>query len=127
MSAEDILDKWFDGPKNTKKENPRELLKSFQPVSYQGRVDFVIGLELGRLRGTKFELKYHAWGFYRPRELEELLTMTRLYFIKQSSLIYEREHTKTDIAAALNIPETEKEASRSLSKGMAYFFKGPLT
>jgi hypothetical protein len=44
MSAEQICDEWFSGPKDKgKMENPREMLKGLGPVSLQGRIDFNIG------------------------------------------------------------------------------------
>jgi hypothetical protein len=92
MSAEQICDEWFSGPKDEgKRKNPREMLKGLGPVSLQGRIDFNIGTELGTLKGTKFELKYLAWGLYPPRELQELLTMFRISFIKKAIAEYEQQ------------------------------------
>jgi hypothetical protein len=127
MSAEDILDKWFAGPKDkNKNENPRELLKELPPVSFQGRRDYGTSIELGNQRGTKFEFKYPSWGYYPRHELQELLTMIRIAFIRQVIVGYEQRHAKADIAAALNIPEVQKEQNKKLSQGMANFFKGPI-
>jgi hypothetical protein len=40
--------------------------------------------------------------------------------------IEEARLAKADIAAALNIPEAQKEQNKKLSQGMADFFKGPI-
>jgi hypothetical protein len=82
--------------------------------------------ELATLKGTKFEFKYPAWGFYPPRELQELLTMFRISVIKKAIIEYGQEAIKADIATALNISEAEKLKAKKLSEGMANFFKGPL-
>jgi hypothetical protein len=37
-----------------------------------------------------------------------------------------KDSTPVDVAAALNIPEAEKEKAKKLSQSMADFFKGPL-
>jgi hypothetical protein len=127
MSAEDILDKWFGGPEGKSKNvNPRELLKELPPVSLGGRRDYATAIELGNKRGTKLELKYPSWGLYPRHELAELLIMVRIDFIRQLIAGYEQRHTKADIAAALNIPQSQIEQNKKVSKSMADFFKGPL-
>jgi hypothetical protein len=126
MTAGDLVDKWFGGPLDKKRTDPRERLKGLRGVSLQGRIDFNRGLLFGRLKKEGFEFKYPAWGFYPLMELAELETMAIAYFARLDIAAYEQERAKADIAAALNIPQSQIEQNKKVSTSMANFFKGPL-
>jgi hypothetical protein len=113
MSAEDILDKWFGGPKG-KKEDPKELLKGLPPVSRRGRADYAVSKELGRETGKKLELKHPSWGMFPTHELAELLTMIRIDLIKSLIVLNEETRPKPKI----QMPETENQ--KVISREKAY-------
>jgi hypothetical protein len=89
-------------------------------------IDFNWGLRWGRLEKLGFIYKYGSPWNYPAQEFEELKTLTMAIFVSRDQRDYELKKVPVDIAAALNVSETQKEQAKKLSQGMANFFKGPL-